>query len=99
MWVKWDGIVNKTDIVSKTVSPFFYQNLYYPIRLVDKKELTNEKLIHNVLPIDLISKGDICLEVHNNNEIYSSILGIFELPFSDIFNYGTYDYRGLVQVI
>ncbi|CXH80133.1 centrosomal protein CEP76, putative [Plasmodium berghei] len=97
VWVKWDGIVNKTDIVSKTVSPFFYQNLYYPIRLVDKKELTNEKLIHNVLPIDLISKGDICLEVHNNNEIYSSILGIFELPFSDIFNYGTYDYRGLVQ--
>ncbi|SCN58593.1 centrosomal protein CEP76, putative [Plasmodium chabaudi chabaudi] len=97
VWVKWDGIVNKTDTVSKTVSPFFYQNLYYPIRLVDRKELTNEKLIHNVLPIDLISKGDICLEVHNNNEIYSSILGIFELPFADIFNYGTDDFRALAQ--
>ncbi|SBS85622.1 centrosomal protein CEP76, putative (CEP76) [Plasmodium ovale curtisi] len=97
VWVKWDGIVNKTDTISKTTSPFFYQNLYYPIRLVDKKELTNEKLIRNVLPIDLISKGEICFEVHNNNEIYSTILGIFELPFADIFNYGTYDYRSLAQ--
>ncbi|SCO93337.1 centrosomal protein CEP76, putative [Plasmodium malariae] len=97
VWVKWDGIVNKTNTVSKTTSPFFYQNLYYPIRLVDKKELTNENLIRNILPVDLISKGEICFEVHNNNEIYSTILGIFELPFSDIFNYGTYDYRSLAQ--
>ncbi|KOB59444.1 hypothetical protein PFHG_01205 [Plasmodium falciparum HB3] len=97
VWVKWDGMVNKTDTVTKTTSPFFYQNLYYPIRLVDKKELTNEHLIRNVLPIDLISKGDICFEVHNNNEIYSTILGIFELPFADIFNYGTEDFRSLAE--
>ncbi|ANQ09282.1 Uncharacterized protein PCOAH_00036820 [Plasmodium coatneyi] len=97
VWVKWDGIVNKTDTVSKSTSPFFYQNLYFPIRLVDKKELTNESLIRNVLPVDLISKGEICFEVHNNNEIHSTILGIFELPFADIFNYGTADYRSLAQ--
>ncbi|CRG93618.1 conserved Plasmodium protein, unknown function [Plasmodium gallinaceum] len=97
VWVKWDGMVNKTDTVAKTTSPFFYQNLYYPIRLVDSKELTNENLIRNVLPIDLISKGEICFEVHNNNEIYSTILGIFELHFADIFNYGTLDYRSLAQ--
>ncbi|CRH01096.1 conserved Plasmodium protein, unknown function [Plasmodium relictum] len=97
VWVKWDGMVNKTVTVAKTTSPFFYQNLYYPIRLVDSKELTNENLIRNVLPIDLISKGEICFEVHNNNEIYSTILGIFELHFADIFNYGTIDYRSLAQ--
>ncbi|KJP88903.1 hypothetical protein AK88_01397 [Plasmodium fragile] len=97
VWVKWDGIVNKTDTVWKSTSPFFYQNLYFPIRLVDKKELTHESLIRNVLPVDLISKGEICFEVHNNNEIHSTILGIFELPFADIFNYGTEDYRSLAQ--
>ncbi|CAI7721595.1 NdP2 protein, putative [Plasmodium vivax] len=97
VWVKWDGIVNKTDTVSKSTSPFFYQNLYFPIRLVDKKELTHESLIKNVLPVDLISKGEICFEVHNNNEVNSTILGIFELPFADIFNYGTPDYRSLAQ--
>ncbi|VWU49051.1 centrosomal protein CEP76, putative [Hepatocystis sp. ex Piliocolobus tephrosceles] len=97
VWVKWDGMVNKTNIVSKTVFPVYYQNLYFPIRLVDKKELTKDVLIKNVLSIDLTSKGGICFEVHNNNEICSTILGIYELPFADIYNYGKYDYRSLNQ--
>lgn len=74
-------------------------SFYFPIRLIDSKEILDEVYIANVLPIDLASKGNVIFKVsgfllselsqtiqlwHRASEFAMQLLGIAEVPLSKL---------------
>ncbi|GFE54997.1 C2 domain-containing protein, putative [Babesia ovis] len=97
--VKWDGIVNCTGVVESTVSPIYNQNMYFPIHLVDKRELIDPALIKHSLPIDMSSKGPVTVEVWDHDETSSEFLGSVDVPLSKLYTNGVLQKRSLVDGI
>ncbi|KAK1937449.1 putative Sma protein [Babesia divergens] len=97
--VKWDGIVNYTAIVESTIFPVYNQNMYFPIHLVDERELTDPALIKHSLPVDLKSKGPVVVEVWDHDDASSDFLGSVEIPLSKIYTHGVLQQRSLVDGI
>ncbi|GIX63742.1 C2 domain-containing protein, putative [Babesia caballi] len=97
--VKWDGIVNCTGVLESTVSPVYNQNMYFPIHLVDQRELTDPALIRHSLPVDLSSKGPVVVEVWDHCDAASELLGSVEIPLSRIYTHGVLQRRSLVDGI
>ncbi|ORM41001.1 Vesicular-fusion protein sec18 [Babesia sp. Xinjiang] len=97
--VKWDGIVNCTGVVESTVSPIYNQNMYFPIHLVDNRELTDPALIRHSLPVDMSSKGPVMVEVWDHDDASSEFLGSVEVPLSKLYTQGVLQRRSLVDGI
>ncbi|CDR93984.1 Sma protein, putative [Babesia bigemina] len=97
--VKWDGIFNCTGVVESTVSPIYNQNMYFPIHLVDMRELTDPALIKHSLPVDLSSKGPVVVEVWDHSDASSEFLGSAEVPLSRIYTNGVLQRRSLADGI
>lgn len=97
--VKWDGIVNHTCVLESTVSPVYNQNMYFPIHLVDKRELTDPAFIRYSLPVDLSSKGPVVVEVWDNEDSSCYLLGSVEISLSRIYTHGILQQRSLVDGI
>ncbi|AFZ79044.1 hypothetical protein BEWA_018890 [Theileria equi strain WA] len=97
--VKWDGIVNCTCSLESTTSPVYNQNMYFPIHLVDSKELSDPALIKYSLPIDLASKGPVIIEAWDHDDTSSEFLGGAEVHLSKLYTDGVLHSRSLVDGI
>uniref|UniRef100_A0A3B0N2V6 C2 domain containing protein, putative n=1 Tax=Theileria annulata TaxID=5874 RepID=A0A3B0N2V6_THEAN len=97
--VRWDGIVNCTPTLECTTSPVYNHNMYFPIHLVDEEETKNIFLIMNCLPVDLLSKGPVVMEVWDGDDTSTEFLGGVEVPLSKLFLNGIETRRSLVDGI
>eukprot|EP01054_Gregarina_sp_Poly1_P004953 Gregarina_sp_Poly_1__4952@NODE_2624_length_1906_cov_12_249048_g1663_i0_p1_GENE_NODE_2624_length_1906_cov_12_249048_g1663_i0NODE_2624_length_1906_cov_12_249048_g1663_i0_p1_ORF_typecomplete_len533_score69_50C2/PF00168_30/4e11Transglut_core/PF01841_19/0_00059DUF553/PF04473_12/0_009Acetyltransf_2/PF00797_17/4_2e03Acetyltransf_2/PF00797_17/0_17_NODE_2624_length_1906_cov_12_249048_g1663_i0411639 len=83
--ISWDGITNRSPIIPGTTRPVFNQNFYFPIRLLDQDTLKKENYIKSVLPMDLLSKGPIKMEIWNSGvDLASDLLGSCEIDLSKL---------------
>ncbi|EAN32450.1 C2 domain protein [Theileria parva strain Muguga] len=97
--VRWDGIVNCTPTLESTTGPVYNHNMYFPIHLVDEAETRNPHLILNFLPVDLLSKGPVVMEVWDGDDTSTEFLGGVEIPLSRLFLNGTETKKTLVDGI
>ncbi|KAH7649146.1 c2 containing [Cryptosporidium bovis] len=95
--VKWDGITNTSSVREKTRRPVYNQNLYFPVRLLDQRELLITSFRRKCLPIDLLCKGPVKIEVWNKSDTSSILLGSGEVDLNKIYRIGKEDTRCLSE--
>lgn len=95
--VSWDGIVNTSSVREKTRRPVYNQNLYFPVRVLDQRELIVPSFRRKCLPIDLLCKGPIKIEVWNRSDTSSILLGSGEVHLNKMYTLGKEDFRCLAE--
>ncbi|KAH8742154.1 c2 containing protein [Cryptosporidium ryanae] len=95
--VKWDGITNTSSVREKTRRPVYNQNLYFPVRVLDQRELLVTSFRRKCLPIDLLCKGPVKIEVWNKSDTSSILLGSGEVDLNKIYRIGKEDSRCLAE--
>ncbi|OII71293.1 C2 domain-containing protein [Cryptosporidium ubiquitum] len=95
--VSWDGIVNTSSVREKTRRPVYNQNLYFPVRILDQRELLVTSFRRKCLPIDLLCKGPVKIEVWNKNDTSSILLGSGEVNLNKMYTIGKEDFRCLAE--
>ncbi|KAK2195384.1 bifunctional C2 domain superfamily/C2 domain [Babesia duncani] len=86
--VRWDGMVNTSRVVESTTSPVYNQNMYFPIHLIDQKELIHPALIQHSLPVDMSCKGPVVIEVWDHDEYSLDFLGGTQIPLNRLYTDG-----------
>ncbi|KAJ1613894.1 hypothetical protein OIY81_796 [Cryptosporidium canis] len=95
--VTWDGIVNTSSVREKTRRPVYNQNLYFPVRVLDQRELIIPSFRRKCLPIDLLCKGPLKIEVWNRSDTSSILLGSGEVNLNKMYTLGKEDFRCLAE--
>eukprot|EP00918_Siedleckia_nematoides_P026755 GHVU01057717.1.p1 GENE.GHVU01057717.1~~GHVU01057717.1.p1 ORF type:complete len:270 (+),score=50.39 GHVU01057717.1:255-1064(+) len=90
-------MVMSSSVVPRTTRPVFSQAFYFPIRLLDMKELTDPAYIEHCLPMDLLTNGAISLECWDASEAASEFLGGCEFNFAQIHDDGVKEMRALAE--
>ncbi|KAF7457208.1 C2 domain-containing protein [Cryptosporidium felis] len=95
--IKWDGIVNTSSVREKTRRPVYNQNLYFPVRILDQRELLIPSFRRKCLPIDLLCKGPVKIEVWNRSDTSSILLGSGEIDLNKMYTLGKEDLKCLAE--
>ncbi|KAL7068197.1 C2 domain-containing protein [Cryptosporidium serpentis] len=95
--VRWDGMTNISSVREKTRRPVYNQNLYFPVRILDKRELLVPSFRRKCLPVDILSKGPIILEVWNRDDASSMFLGSSQIDLNKLYTIGREDTRCLAE--
>ncbi|KAL5368509.1 hypothetical protein CPHLJ_5g780 [Cryptosporidium parvum] len=95
--VTWDGVVNTSSVREKTRRPVYNQNLYFPVRILDQRELLIPSFRRKCLPIDLLCKGPLKIEVWNRSDTSSILLGSGEVNLNKMYTLGKEDFRCLAE--
>jgi hypothetical protein len=96
--VSWDNMVLKTPPIPETIRPIFNCSFYFPVRftfhqLDHKKNL--EKYEDTILKFELQTKGQIMIQVWDDDETSADFLGKRELNLQELFEDGQKENRSL----
>mmetsp|Transcript_39243 Transcript_39243/g.98745 ORF Transcript_39243/g.98745 Transcript_39243/m.98745 type:complete len:1294 (-) Transcript_39243:41-3922(-) len=90
----WDNMVQKSGVLKETVRPVFNFNFFFPVRLFNRN-LLKKTYRHSALKFELESKGDISIQVWDDDDTSADSLGFVKLPLAKILNSKSYVIRTL----
>merc|ERR1719247_175248 len=82
--VIWDGIVQSSPVIHKTLRPVFNYTFYFPVRFFDRNVFKKKKYRKGLLPLELQSKGVVRLEVWDDDEASCDFLGAAEVDLHEL---------------
>ncbi|CAD7967838.1 unnamed protein product [Amoebophrya sp. A120] len=94
----YDGIVLETSVAKDTTRPVYNQYLHFPVRYANPAVRTDPKLQDKILPVDIIKRGNLEIEVwHHNGVTTSELLGRVEIDPHLIMQYGVVKPRAVAD--
>mmetsp|Transcript_85656 Transcript_85656/g.239303 ORF Transcript_85656/g.239303 Transcript_85656/m.239303 type:complete len:1311 (-) Transcript_85656:127-4059(-) len=81
--VVFDNMVQKSGILKNTLRPVFNQAFYFPVRLFNIKCM-ERRYQSTALVYEYVSKGDVSIQVWDDDQTSADSLGFVLLPLQDI---------------
>mmetsp|Transcript_44166 Transcript_44166/g.127526 ORF Transcript_44166/g.127526 Transcript_44166/m.127526 type:complete len:1295 (-) Transcript_44166:231-4115(-) len=79
----WDNMLQRSPVLKETVRPVFNFTFYFPVRLFNL-QVKKKMYIDTALQYELESKGDIKIQVWDDDDTSSDSLGFFRLTLADL---------------
>mmetsp|Transcript_70355 Transcript_70355/g.153301 ORF Transcript_70355/g.153301 Transcript_70355/m.153301 type:complete len:1300 (+) Transcript_70355:110-4009(+) len=90
----WDNMVQRSPILKETIRPIFNFNFYFPVRLFNNR-VKSKKYRDTALRFELESKGDISIQVWDDDDTSADSLGFVRVPLANLLNRKNYAMRTL----
>jgi centrosomal protein CEP76 len=84
--ITWDGMVQTSQTMYRTLRPVFNTTFYFPVRFFDASIETKPKFSKTLLPLELQSKGVLRIEVWDEDEASCDFLGCSEVDLNELFD-------------
>eukprot|EP00928_Gymnodinium_smaydae_P009832 TRINITY_DN13680_c0_g3_i1.p1 TRINITY_DN13680_c0_g3~~TRINITY_DN13680_c0_g3_i1.p1 ORF type:complete len:940 (+),score=143.00 TRINITY_DN13680_c0_g3_i1:58-2877(+) len=92
--VCWDNMVQKSPILKMTIRPVFNHSFYFPVRLFNNR-IMERRYQTTALVYEYRSKGDISIQVWDDDDTSADSLGFVTLPLQQILASKTWEKRTL----
>merc|ERR1719188_1503865 len=84
----------RSPVLKNTIRPVFNHNFYFPVRLFNRR-VQNRAYLQNALMFELKSKGDIQIQVWDDDDTSADSLGFTRLPVGKILDSKNWERRTL----
>mmetsp|Transcript_98361 Transcript_98361/g.220198 ORF Transcript_98361/g.220198 Transcript_98361/m.220198 type:complete len:1301 (+) Transcript_98361:36-3938(+) len=81
--VNWDNMDQRSPVLKNTLRPVFNHNFYFPVRLFNRR-VEKRAYLKNALMFELKSKGDIQIQVWDDDDTSADSLGFARTPMRRI---------------
>jgi centrosomal protein CEP76 len=82
--ITWDGMVQTSQTMQRTLRPVFNTTFYFPVRFFDANVEKNKTHRAKLLPLELQSKGVLRIEVWDEDEASCDFLGASEVDLDEL---------------
>merc|ERR1719247_3745789 len=82
--ITWDGMVQTSQTMKRTLRPVFNTTFYFPVRFFDANVEKNKTHRAKLLPLELQSKGVVRIEVWDEDDASCDFLGASEVDLEEL---------------